>query len=55
MLNDWVKSLGKMMIETKFRVKVALEKTWKTRSDIINSKVLNNRLINVKNSKNGFR
>ena len=34
------------MIETKYRVKVALEKAWKTRSDGINIKVLNNRLIN---------
>ena len=44
--NDWVKSMGKRMIETKYRVKVALEKSWKTRSDGINRKVLNNRLNN---------
>ena len=44
--NDRVKSMGKMMIETKYRVKVALEKVWNTRGDGINIKVLNNRLIN---------
>ena len=44
--NDWVKSMGMMMIETKYRVKVAIDKAWKTRSDCINSKVLNIRLIN---------
>ena len=38
--------MGKRMIETKYRVKVALEKSWKTRSDGINRKVLNNRLNN---------
>ena len=31
--NDWVKSMRKMIIETNYRVKVALEKAWKTRSD----------------------
>ena len=35
-----------MMIETKCRVKVDLGKSWKTRSDGINSKALNNSLIN---------
>ena len=34
------------MIETKCRVKVDLGKSWKTRSDGINSKALNNSLIN---------
>ena len=38
--------MGKTVIETKYRAKIALEKAWKTSSDGINSKVLNNRLLN---------
>ena len=32
--DDWVKGMGKRMIENKCKVKVALEKAWRTRSHV---------------------
>ena len=36
--------MGKRIIETKYKVKIALEKAWKKRSDGINGKVVDTRL-----------
>ena len=42
--DDWIIGMGKRIIETKYKVKIALEKAWKKRSDGINGKVVDTRL-----------